>query len=111
MAYSDADWGVDQDDIQSTMGHCFSLDENGPDISWKSMKQSTVVLSTCEAEYMALAATPQENLFLVQLLNGMDNEHQKAPVKIVEDNQGKVDCSVREPRLPPQLYTSILSIS
>lgn len=43
-------------------------------ISWKSKKQSIVALSPCEAECMALAATTQKSLDLVQLLNKMDNE-------------------------------------
>lgn len=37
---------------------------------------------------MALSATTQERLYLVQLLNRMDNECQYAPVKIFETNQG-----------------------
>lgn len=47
--YSDADWAADQNDRRSTTGYCFSLTENGPVISWKSRKQPTVALSTCEA--------------------------------------------------------------
>lgn len=74
VAYSDADWAEDQSDRKSTTGYCFSLSETGPVISWKSRKQPTVALSTCEAEYMALAATTQESMYLVQLLNGMDSD-------------------------------------
>lgn len=90
--YSDADWASDKDDRRSTTGYCFSLTENGPVISWKSRKQSTVALSTCEAEYMALAAATQESMYLVQLLRGVDSrEH--VPVKIYEDNQGAIALS------------------
>lgn len=60
VAYSDADWASDPND--STTGYCFSLTRNGPLVSWKSRKQRTVALSTCEAEYMALAATTQESM-------------------------------------------------
>ena len=62
-------------------------------MSWKSKKQPTVALSTCEAEYMALAATTQECLYLIQLLNGMDSECKYVPVKILEDNQGAIALS------------------
>lgn len=72
--YSDADWASDQTDRRSTTGYCFSLTKEGPVISWKSRKRPTVALSTCEAEYMALAATVQESMYLVQLLHGMDKD-------------------------------------
>lgn len=93
VAYSDADWAADHKDRQSTTRYCFSLTETGPVISWKSKKQPTVALSTCKAEYMAQAATTQESLYLVQLLNGMDSECQYEPVKIFEDNQGAIALS------------------
>lgn len=70
--YSDADWANDPDDRKSTTGYCFSLNKDGAVISWKTKKQQTVALSTCEAEYMALAATIQEALYLTQLLKDMD---------------------------------------
>lgn len=57
------------------------------EISWKTKKQPTVALSTCEAEYMALAATLQECVYLVQLLEGIDG-HQYPTPKVYEDNQG-----------------------
>ena len=41
--------------------------KTGPLVSWKSKKQQTVALSTCEAEYTALAETVQEGKFLKQL--------------------------------------------
>ena len=55
----------------------------------KPQKQPTVALSTCEAEYMALAATTQECLYLVQQLESIDG-CQYAPPKIYEDNQGAI---------------------
>lgn len=64
-------WAANKTDRRSTTGYCFSLTENGPVISWKSKKRQTVALSTCAAESMALAATSQESLYLVQLLRGM----------------------------------------
>lgn len=93
VAYSDADWAADQSDRRSITGYCFSLTKCGPVISWRSKKQPTVALSTCEAEYMALAATTQESLYLVQLLGEMDSECQYTPVTIFEDNQGAIALS------------------
>lgn len=80
--YSDADWAADKNDRRSTTGYCFSLTERGPVISWKSRNQPTVAQPTCKAEYMALAATTQESMYLVQLLKGMDGGNQHVSVKI-----------------------------
>ena len=49
IAYTDADRASSLDDRHSTTGYCFSLTENGPPILWKSKKQPTIALSTCEA--------------------------------------------------------------
>lgn len=87
--YSDADWATDVTDRQSISGYCVSLNENGPLISWKTKKQPTVALSTCAAEYMALAATTPEFMDLVQLLEGTDKSKYPLP-KVYEDNQGKI---------------------
>lgn len=93
VAYSDADWAADLNDRHSITGYCFSLSKNGPVISWKSKKQQTVALSSCEAEYMALSAAAQESLYLTNLINGMDNVLEYAPVTIFEDNQGAIALS------------------
>lgn len=55
-AYTDANWAGDVNDRRSTTGYCVSLTKSGTLVSWKTKKQPTVALSTCEAEY-ALAAT------------------------------------------------------
>ena len=68
--YCDADWG-NSEDRKSITGYGYQLTENGPLISWKSRKQQTVALSTCEAEYMSLAAATQEAKFLKQLYADM----------------------------------------
>lgn len=39
---------------------------------------------------MALAATTQESMYLVQLLKGIDSGNMHVPVKIYEDNQGAI---------------------
>lgn len=72
QAYSDANWAGDVNDRRSTTGYCLSLTKDGTLVSWKTKKQPTVALSTCEAEYIALAATIQECLYLMQLLDGID---------------------------------------
>ena len=90
IGYSDADWASSTDDRRSITGYCFSLTKTGPLISWKSRKQRTVALSSCEAEYKALAATVQEGLHLAQLLNDVDETCQHETVKIFGNKQGAI---------------------
>ena len=92
ISYTDADWASSLDDRHSTTGYCFSLTENGPPILWKSNKQPTIALSTCETEYVSLAATTQESLYLMQLLNSMDSKIYTC-TRIYEDNQGAIALS------------------
>ena len=44
VGYSDAEWARDTDDCKSTSGYMFQI--SGPVISWRSMKQICVALST-----------------------------------------------------------------
>ena len=93
IGYSDADWASSADDRRSITGYCFSLSKTGPLISWKSRKQRTVALSYCEGEYMALSATIQEALHLIQLLKDISCEYQFGPPMIYGDNQGAIALS------------------
>ena len=64
--YSDSDWAGSVSDRKSTSGGCFSL-ESGM-ISWHSEKQSSVALSTAEAEYIAACSANCEVVWLQKLL-------------------------------------------
>ena len=77
--------------VECTSGYCFSLNTQGCVISWKSKRQQSVALSSCEAEYMALASATQEALYLIQLLKEVDpNYDPSKPVVINEDNQSAI---------------------
>jgi hypothetical protein len=56
--YADADWGSDLIQRKSTTGYVFMM--NGGPVSWTSKKQTTVALSTMEAEYMAPSDAARE---------------------------------------------------
>ena len=86
--FSDSDWGGSHD-RRSMSGYYFSLNPTGPAVSWKSRKQPTVALSTCEAEYMAFAATIQEAIFLRMLIEEFTC-HPVGIIRINGDNQGAI---------------------
>ena len=95
VAYSDADWAGDLDDHKSTSGYLFQI--SGGAVSWSSKKQSSVALSTAEAEYIALASTAQEAVWLRQLTTELGSSSTKATT-IFEDNQAAISMS-KNPQL------------
>ena len=56
-------------------------------MSWLSKRQVTVVLSTAEAEYVALSMATQEAIWLRRLLEDI-GVSLEGPTVIHEDNQG-----------------------
>ena len=60
LGYSDSDWAGDLIDRKSTSGYLLMM--SGASVSWKSKKQTCVVLSTAEAEYVALAPQHKKSL-------------------------------------------------
>lgn len=81
-------------DFKSTSGYVFKV--FGNTVSWLSRKQSTVSLSSTEAEYIALAEAVCEAKWLRSLLNEMGIECTE-PTTIYEDNQSCITIA-EEPR-------------
>ena len=90
IGYSDADWAGDVKDRRSTSGNVFLL--GGGAITWSSRKQSSVALSTVEAEYMALSVATQEAIWLRQLQEEL-GVTEAGPTLIYEDNQGAISMA------------------
>jgi hypothetical protein len=86
VGYVDADYAGDLDDRRSTTGYVFIL-AGGP-ICWKSMIQSTVAMSTTEAEYMAAAEAAKEALWLTGLVKELCI--QQVGVPLYCDNQSAI---------------------
>ena len=60
-------------------------------ISWKSKKQQTIALSSCEAEYIALSYSVQEAKFLQQLTQELLGN--LVPINLNVDNQGAIQLA------------------
>jgi hypothetical protein len=90
QGYVDADWAGSAVDRKSTSSCCFTLGLSM--VSWCSRKQSSVSLSTAEAEYIALSVTVHEAVWLRKLLNDLF-DHEMDPTTINCDNQSSVKLS------------------
>ncbi|MCO5573182.1 hypothetical protein L7F22_026949 [Adiantum nelumboides] len=66
FGYSDADWGGDQETLQSTSRFVYLLARGS--ISWQSKKQDRETLSSTEAEYVAMTLALKEGIWLKHLL-------------------------------------------
>ena len=69
VGYTDAGWAGNIGDRRSTSGFAFSLGSVA--IAWSSKKQSTVALSSTEAEYREAAFATCEAIWLKRLLKDL----------------------------------------
>jgi hypothetical protein len=69
VGYSDSDHAGDIDTSKSTSGILFFLDKCL--ISWQSVKQQVVAMSSCEAEYIAASTASTQALWLARLLGDL----------------------------------------
>jgi hypothetical protein len=69
VGYSDSDHAGDIDTSKSTSGVLFFFGKSL--VSWQSVKQQVVALSSCEAEYIAASTTSTQALWLVRLLGDL----------------------------------------
>lgn len=89
-SWCDADWAGCPLTRRSLTGWFIQL--RGSPISWKTKKQSTVSLSSAEAEYRAMAFTLKEILRLRGLLKSLGITHKK-PIPLYCDNQAAIHIS------------------
>jgi hypothetical protein len=66
VGYSNTDWAGNVDDRKSTLGGCFYVRNNL--VAWMSRKQSSISLSTTEAEYIAAGSCCTQLLWMKKLL-------------------------------------------
>jgi len=76
--YADADFAGDRMDRKSTSGTCQFL--GGSLVSWSSRKQTSVALSTTEAEYVAVGSSFTQILWMIQSLNDYEIRFRNVPI-------------------------------
>jgi hypothetical protein len=84
--YSDAAY-ANTDDHKSTSGYVFLVNKGA--ITWGSKKQSTIALSTTEAEYVAISEASREALWLRHLYGELGFAQKQATV-LFGDNDGSI---------------------
>ena len=92
-AYCDADWAGDLTDRKSTTGYCTFINNNI--IDWQCKKQSTVALSSTEAEYMAISEVTKEVMWMRSILTEL-KQKVVTPIIIYVDNQSAITISAND---------------
>jgi hypothetical protein len=103
--YTDSDWAGDTSICKLISGYLF-LGSEGP-IAWGFNKQPIVVLSTCEAEYIAASDVAREITWLRNLLAEIDSfsapvtslsqsyePNYLSPILMAMDNQGAIALAI-----------------
>ena len=86
-ALCDSDFASNKETRISVFGYIIYF--RGIQIAWRSKGMKSVVLSTTEAEYMALSEVVKELKFIVQLLQTM-NIDVELPITVYVDNVGAI---------------------
>lgn len=94
VGYADADWGSDINDRKSTSGSVFQVFGNS--VLWTTRKQSTVSLSSTEAEYVSLSQAACDAMWLRNILGDLGITC-SSPTVLYEDNQSCIYIA-SEPR-------------
>lgn len=86
VGYVDFDYAGDLDKRRSTTGYVFTM-AGGP-VCWRSTLQSTVALSTTEAEYMAVTEAFKEAIWLLGLTKDLGTVQKN--VEVFCDSQSAI---------------------
>ncbi|BAT81325.1 hypothetical protein VIGAN_03101800 [Vigna angularis var. angularis] len=83
-------WCGDKSDRKSTVGYVFFF--NGAPISWSSIKEPVVALSSCEAEYIAACEATCQAAWLSSLMSELKIEVE-GKVRLLVDNKSAIDLT------------------
>ena len=96
IGYTDYDFQSDKDSRKSTSGSIFTL--GGGAVVWRSIKQSSIVDSTMEVEYIVACEAAKESVWLKKFYTDLEGvPNMKKPLVLYCDNNGAVANS-KEPR-------------
>ena len=87
LAFCDSDYGGDSDTRKSVSG--FVIYINGCIVSWKSVGQKSVTLSSTEAECVAISEVTAEILLIKQVLEFLE-QNIAYPIIVNVDNIGAI---------------------
>ena len=86
-AFVDADYGGCRDTRRSTSGYVFTM--AGGAVTWSSKRQTTVALSTVEAEYVAMSRCAQQMVWMHSWLAEVGVKY-SSPGLLKADNRGAI---------------------
>ena len=85
--FADSDYAADES-RRSTMG-CVIMQNGGP-ISWFSVLDKTVALSTCEAEINAAVMAAKDAIHIGRLMFDLGLKDEESSIQIAEDNSAAI---------------------
>jgi hypothetical protein len=103
-AYCDADWAGCDKTRRSTTGIALML--AGAAISWSSKRQTTVTLSSAEAEYTAMAECTRDVIFVRQLLAHMQ-QPQTGATTLYCDSQAALAIASAQTNAPRRKHIDV----
>ena len=89
VGYSDVDYVGYKVNRKSTSGTCQFLGQSL--VSWHSKKQSSVALSTAEAEYIAVSTRCAQLLWIIQQLCDLGINQKNVPIRC--DNKSAINIT------------------
>ena len=93
-AHSDADWANDVSERKSQSGYLTYLSPASSPISWSSRKQSLLANSTTYAEYIAMAESACELIWIQLLIESLNiNDVKCVPAVLWADNQSAISLT------------------
>ena len=90
QGFSDSDFAGDKFDRKSTSGQVFFIGNYA--ITWNSVKQGVVALSSCEAEYISASAASCQGIWIIRLIEELLNK-KVSPFKLFVDNVSAISLS------------------
>ena len=90
QGFSDSDFAGDSDDQKSTTDHVFFIGNSA--ITWNTMKQNVVALSSCEAEYIAASVASCQEIWIVRFVEELLNIKVR-PFKLFVENKSAIALS------------------